>query len=94
LDLHAIVQDTTDTDQIGAAYTIKQEMPRPTYPALNEPNVVPAVSQMVTTHPGSKFRPRDATVAFGIGGNIAEGNDEKRLIAPSADFAELILRIG
>ena len=70
-NLHAVVQNPTNANQVGLHCPIQQEVSRLANQAILGPGAIAAVAQMVAAHCEPKFRPRGAARAFWIGNNIS-----------------------
>ena len=71
LNLHPVMQNPTNANQVSTHRPIKQEVSRPADQAILCSRAIAAVAQMVAAHREPKFRPRSAAGAFWIGGNVS-----------------------
>ncbi len=93
-DLHAVVQNPSDADQVDPYHPIQQQMSRLANRAVLCPSTVAAVAQMVAAYQGSQFRARRAAGSLRIGRDIAQSRDEKHLVAPPCHVPEPLLCAG
>ena len=94
LDLHAVVQNPTNANQVGPHCPIKQEVSRLANQAILCPGAIAAVAQMVAAHREPEFWPRGAAGAFWIGSYISQTGDQQRLVASSRSVPEPLLGVG
>lgn len=90
LDFHAVIQHPANADQIGPADAVEQKVAWPAYPALFDACPVPAMPQMVATHPLPKFRSARATGAFRTRRDVFQTSHQKRLVSPLSKCAKLV----
>src|ERR1035437_4879359 len=93
-DFHAIMQDTTNADQIGPGHSIKQKMPGLAHQAVGCPSPVPAMAQVVTAHGEPKLRSRRTAGALRVKCDVSQTGYQQRLITPPCDLAEPVLDVG
>gem|GEM_PF-3503257 len=93
-DFHAIMQDTTNADQVRPGQPIKQKMPGLAHRAVGCPSRVPTMAQVVTAHGEPELRSCHALGALRIKCDVSQTNHQQRLVAPPRDLAELVLGVG
>ena len=93
IDLHGIVQDATNADQIGPRNAIEQDVSRLSYQTIGRSSSASTVAQMVAAHGAPEFRPCHAAGTFGIRCNVSQTGNQQCLVAPPRDLAEPVLRV-
>src|ERR1035437_10996252 len=93
-DFHALVQGTTNADQIGPGHSIKQNMPRLAHQAVGCPSPVPTMAQVVAAHGVPKLRSRRAAGVLRIKCDVSQTDYQQRLVTPPCDLAEPVLGVG
>lgn len=61
LDLHGIMQHTTDADQVWQDLPIENEVSRPANNSGSMARPIATVAEMVAAYTGTEFRPQDNT---------------------------------
>lgn len=93
-DLHCVVQDTTDADQVGAGKAIEQQMTGTDHEAVLDPRAFPAVAQVIAAHVFAKLGPGDAVDPLRLGRHVPKGRHQQAFIAEAGDLPEVLIRPG
>lgn len=92
--LHCVVQNAADTDQLGLKNTIEQQMSRAIHNAGFIACAIAAVAQMITGHYRTEFRALATSETCGIISKISQRRYEKPLVALARRASEAIFRLG
>ena len=94
LDIHAVVQNAPNSDQVGPHCPIQQKMSRLANQAGLRSGTITAVAQMEAAHHRPKFWPRRAAGAVWIRSNISQASDQQHLVAAPRCIPEPFLGVG
>jgi type IV secretion system protein VirD4 len=94
LDLHGIVEDSTNADQAWMGVPIEQKMTWTKNDPVLGSRTLAAVAQVIAANILAEFGPHQASDPFGFGRNVAQGGNQKPLVAKTSDSAVFHFRVG
>ena len=94
LDLHRVVENATDADQIWTDESVKQEVSRTENDPVLGSCVLTAVPQMIAANILAELWPKQASNPFRFSRDIAHVSSQKPLVAKTTDLAEIRFGVG